>query len=96
MRMRWFGEPWPTAEMRAPICDDDRYRFRTPVGKLCIICEQPIEAGDRGVIMGANPGMTPTAWYEDMFFQTICAAHIDCHVGSILHDYPLPFSRKGE
>lgn len=52
--MRWFGQPWPAASYRAPICEDDQYEAPTPVGQRCIYCPDPITDGDRGVLMGAS------------------------------------------
>jgi hypothetical protein len=46
--MNWFGEPWPTAQFRAPICEDDEKRIPTPVGETCIFCIESIEEDDRG------------------------------------------------
>lgn len=47
--MRWFGEPWPSAERRAPVCEDDGDRMPVPVGSRCAYCEKDIEPDDRGV-----------------------------------------------
>lgn len=47
-RIRWFGDPWPSAEFRSPICDDDTYRIDTPIGEACAFCTETIESGDRG------------------------------------------------
>lgn len=84
MRIRWFGSPWPSASRRAPICDDDHYRAETPVGKLCTFCAEPIEWDDRGIIMGASAGIEEG--FECIFGARryyVCAAHIDCHIGSV-------------
>lgn len=84
MRIRWFGSPWPSASKRAPICDDDYYRAEAPVGKLCIFCTEPIEEDDRGIIMGAGPEIEEG--FERIFNGRryfVCAAHIDCHIGSV-------------
>src|SRR4051812_15862194 len=40
----FFGKPWD-----APITDDAE-QVPTPVGSSCIMCEEPIEDGDRGFI----------------------------------------------
>jgi hypothetical protein len=50
--MRWFGEPWPSAELRAPICEDDSLRIPVPVGAQCLWCSELIEEGDRGEEIG--------------------------------------------
>lgn len=48
MTIRWFGEPWPSEQLRAPLCENDAYRIVTPVGAMCIHCRELIEEGDRG------------------------------------------------
>lgn len=50
--MYWFGEPWPTAELRAPVCEDDRFRRPVPLGALCIWCQELIDEGDSGEFYG--------------------------------------------
>lgn len=47
----WFGEPWPSANARASVCEDDRRRVEPPVGRPCIWCSEPIHGLDRGVTM---------------------------------------------
>jgi hypothetical protein len=48
----WFGEPWPSAELRAPVCEDDAERVDPPPpGEECILCGHPFEAADRGIRM---------------------------------------------
>jgi hypothetical protein len=39
---RFFGEPWPSG-----VCDDG-VQVATPVGSVCLLCSDPIEAGDQG------------------------------------------------
>ena len=45
----WFGTPWPSGVCYA---DDGRLlaemRKETPVGEACLLCDEPIEDGDRG------------------------------------------------
>jgi hypothetical protein len=48
----WFGEPWPSAEEPAPVCDDPTQRVSTPVGAECAFCTEQIEEGDRGTFCG--------------------------------------------
>ena len=45
---RWFGEPWPRPDWRAPVCEDDALRIPVPVGETCYLCVKPIEETDRG------------------------------------------------
>jgi hypothetical protein len=50
--MYWFGEPWPAAEYRAPVCADDEERVPAPLpGELCILCGEDFQPGARGVYM---------------------------------------------
>ena len=48
--VRWFGEPWPSAELRAPVCEDDSEHVATPVGRRCVLCGEEIADGDRGTV----------------------------------------------
>lgn len=50
--MQWFGSPWPSEELRAPVCEDDADRAPNPrPGTLCVLCDREIEPGARGVVM---------------------------------------------
>jgi hypothetical protein len=90
MRIRWFGKPWPQEEVRAPICDDDALRVDTPAGELCLLCDEPIREGDRGVVMSAA-FIEPN---EHVFwlsvdggnYRPVCAEHIDCHIAHVVPD----------
>lgn len=46
----WFGDPWPSTELRAPVCEDDSRRVDTPIGSDCLLCSEAIAEGDRGLI----------------------------------------------
>lgn len=73
--MKWFGEPWPSADLRAPVCEEEGWRVPVPVGSSCLLCEEPIEAADRGVItvaIEAGPDGEP--------FGRLAAAHIECWI----------------
>jgi hypothetical protein len=72
-RNYWWGEPWPSAEVRADICDDDRFRIAVPVGEPCMHCPEPIEAGDRGVTYPAYIGA------EGQLVAEPLHAHIECN-----------------
>lgn len=52
--MAWFGEPWPSVDERAQVCEDDAERVLTPIGKACVLCEEEIAAGDRGTLYGSG------------------------------------------
>ena len=48
--MQWFGEPWPSADYRAPVCEDDSLRVDPPpAGTECVLFGHPIQDGDRGL-----------------------------------------------
>lgn len=76
--MNWFGEPWPRADWRAPICEDDAKRIPVPVGEACVLCEEPIEENDRGVTMGVvrlGDDGKPTG--------TVGYVHAECNLRSV-------------
>ena len=78
--MKWFGEPWPSAEVRAPICEDDADRIPTPVGEPCLWCMEPIEDGDQGEAMPAlrEDGWTTSYGHRECLFRQVVGgpAHI--------------------
>ena len=43
--MRWFGKPWG-----AEACDPASH-VETPVGEICMWCDEPIAEEDRGFLM---------------------------------------------
>lgn len=73
--MDWFGEPWPSEDQRAPVCEDDDYRVPVPVGELCSICAKPFVDTDRGITMP----------YLRAGGNTFASFHASCFVGSILY-----------
>ena len=79
--MKWFGEPWPSAELRAPVCEDDNERVPPPrPGEECALCGQPIEAGAQGVVI---PHMAASDIMPGMFITEIRYNHIDCLTRSV-------------
>lgn len=83
--MRWFGEPWPTTELRAPVCEDDAYRVVVPIGKPCLACEKPIKLGDQGIVTAASQGIKGSfVLGEDIYHRTVAAYHLECFLRSIL------------
>jgi hypothetical protein len=76
--MQWFGESWD-----APVCDP-RWHVDTPVGKLCDWCQEPVDEGDSGVVMG---GMTLDA--DGIPAPVIVVHHRNCFLrqtlGSVGH-----------
>lgn len=47
----WFGDPWPSADYRAPVCEDDADRVPAPIGETCLHCREGITGEDRGILM---------------------------------------------
>jgi hypothetical protein len=45
----YFGEPWPSG-----VCDGG-VQVHIPLGKLCFECSEPIEEGQNGSFLYANP-----------------------------------------
>lgn len=59
MRVRYFGEQWPSREKPAPICESENYRVpvESVVGRNCLMCGVTINARDRGVITACTPSI---------------------------------------
>lgn len=75
LAMNWFGEPWPSAELRAPVCDDDALRISGPPdGELCILCDKPFAADARGITM---PHLTASGWTEGRY------CHLECLLSNV-------------
>jgi hypothetical protein len=75
--MRWFGEPWPSAELRAPVCEDDAERMPVPVGSACLHCNELIDENDRGTEVGyIGPGGYPSG-YGIRYVHRECDFHQD-------------------
>lgn len=79
-RHEWWGEPWPSADTPASVCDDPATRVPVPVGSACILCQEPIGEGDRGTFTMAVLAV------DDVTRQPV---HIECQtravVGGIAH-----------
>ena len=81
MRVRWFGDPWPSDDLRAPVCEDDEYHFDVPVGYRCFHCEQEIGPDDQGIIMAwSAPEVENVSFYIiiDGLDYLVCAEHLEC------------------
>jgi hypothetical protein len=65
--MRWFGKPWG-----AEACDPASH-VETPVGEICMWCDEPIAEEDRGFLM---PHLGAAV--------TMRAHHLECYLRSIL------------
>jgi hypothetical protein len=69
----WFGESW-----HAPVCEETEH-IRTPVGELCLDCDEPILEGDQGVTM--------PHWLGDGSYRS-SARHLDCFIQTVLPHGP--------
>lgn len=79
---QWFGEPWPSVELRAGACADDRFRIPTPVGGVCMHCGEEITDKDRGF---AYPGAITAGPNGDAVFDpTPLYAHLECQLRNVL------------
>jgi hypothetical protein len=102
MRVRWFGEPWPSSEQRAPICEDEEFHRPAPAGQRCAHCGLVIHEGDQGVIMawGASKFLAGAATTDDRSFwlddHLVCAEHLECFLYTTLGFDPRTLPREGE
>lgn len=72
---KWFGEPWPSPDRRAPVCANDADRVPVPVGRTCGGCGKTIWAKDQGVLIGA--------FHSDQTMGTT-PFHIQCMLDVVL------------
>jgi len=82
----WWGDPWPAADFRAPVCEDDRFRIAVPFGGTCMHCGEPIGPKDRGVTYPGYIGIKGLV-------KERLHAHIECMQRSVLG---CSASRRGE
>jgi hypothetical protein len=80
MDMNWFGEPWPSAELRASVCEEDSLRVPLPPGEICALCGNPLEEDAQGVVI---PHMTASDIMPGMFITELRYNHIDCLTRSV-------------
>lgn len=84
-RTKWFGEPWPRPDWRAPICEDDADRIPIPVGTPCYRCGELIDEDDQGTAspgwigMGAND---KPEWHPEPLYD-----HKECGLRAVLGCY---------
>jgi hypothetical protein len=72
--MRWFGSDWG-----APVCSEGQH-VPTPVRSLCEGCQQPIRAGERGLVLTQyKPGPGPTMARD-------FPIHLACLMGQIYYE----------
>lgn len=75
--MKWFGESW-----RAPICAPED-EVGTPVGERCLLCEEPIAAGDQGVVMPFSGDLV-----DGVVTARLVPEHLDCFLDTVLPHGP--------
>lgn len=80
-KTRWFGEPWPRPNYRAPVCEDDAARVPTPVGEPCMHCGRPIGEDDQGTII---PGYVHADGSDSEYVWKPMPAHRQCSLRSVL------------
>ena len=68
--MNYFGKPWD-----APVTEFVD-QGPTPVGELCLWCEEPIQDGDRGILL-------PCIGLENEQVR-IRPEHLECHLRQII------------
>jgi len=71
----WFGAPWPSEELRAPVCEDDTLRVPTPIGWLCALCDERIASVDRGTFIYAVSDDRP---------GRVQPVHVECSYRSVM------------
>lgn len=76
---KWFGPPWPSAELRAPVCEDDADKVPTPVGHACTVCWRSILDDDQGVLIPCL--LSETAW-------EMLPTHIVCFLRQVVDLIP--------
>lgn len=77
--MGWWGEPWPSEHLRAPVCEDDSERVPVPVGLPCLACRELIREGERGTVTSAlvdGEGGWPEA--------TAAPIHVECSLRTVI------------
>lgn len=73
----WFGEPWPSRDRRAPICEDDESSIAAPAGEVCTHCAQVLTGADRGVAVPylERDDLAPAThgyWHLRCFLAEVC------------------------
>jgi hypothetical protein len=73
--MKWFGEPWPSAKWRAPVCADESERVTPPPPwELCTMCSVVFLDSDQGVVI---PHLTADGEVREGYI------HLKCLVSSV-------------
>lgn len=74
----WFDRSWG-----APVCEPERHK-PTPIGELCMDCQQPIGVLDQGLTVPhiyLPKGQTSAA-------MRLAHIHIDCFLGKVVLPAP--------
>lgn len=92
---KWWGEPWPSAELRAPVCEDESLHVAIPAGKPCMYCDELISSSDQGTTF---PGFINA---DGLLDQTPLHAHRECMLRNVMgcsahlrgepHDHEVPY-----
>ena len=72
---KWFGEPWPSAEQRAPVCEDDADKVDPPpAGEECVFCGEGFAPDAQGIMMPHLTAINRAEWGY---------SHIECLVDNV-------------
>ena len=75
--MQWFGEPWPSAELRAPVCEDDNDRVPVPIEAQCLFCGKDIVTGQAGISGLVLPHINADGSRDKRY------SHVHCLAGNV-------------
>lgn len=79
--MQWFGEPWPSAELRAPVCEDDSLRVPPPPpGEECVLCGLDFKPDAQGVVMPHLAADKTSPWIQ---WSELRYTHLGCLLGNV-------------
>lgn len=70
----FFGPRWDAPRV------DHATQVDTPVGEVCLHCEEPIEAGDRGLL---TPALLPNVT-DGGFGWVVRTIHLECDLRAVL------------
>jgi len=92
---RWWGKPWPSAELRAPVCEDELLHDVAPAGKPCMWCDELISSLDQGqtfpgyITADGSPRATPMHAHRECLLRNVmgCSASLRGEA----HDHNVPY-----
>lgn len=87
--------PWPSAELRAPACEDERVHVNVPAGQACMWCEELISSSDQGqtfpgyIDADGTMKSTPLHAHRECMLRNVmgCSAHLRGEP----HDHDVPY-----